>query len=128
VKFSTKDCRRGDQIAHGIRSTKRYPRRTLSIRPQPYDQALHAARQGEATDAFQATYASRAGIEGTISRGVRGAHLRRTRYIGLARVRLGHILTAVGLNGLRLNEWFLESARANTRLTPFTRLMVVTAA
>jgi transposase len=38
VKFSTKDCRRCDQIAHCIRSTKRYPRRTLSIRPQPYYQ------------------------------------------------------------------------------------------
>jgi hypothetical protein len=128
VKFSTKDCRRGDQIAHCIRSTKRYPRRTLSIRPQLYYQALHAARQGEATDAFQATYARRAGIEGTISRGIRCTRLRRTRYIGLARVRLGHILTAVGLNVLRLSEWFQESARANIRLTPFTRLMAATAA
>jgi transposase len=54
VKFSTKDCRRCEQIAHSIRSTKRYPRRTLSIRPQPYDQALQAARQREATAAFQA--------------------------------------------------------------------------
>jgi hypothetical protein len=72
---------------------------------------------------FQAEYARRAGIEGTISRGVRCTRLRRTRYIGLARVRLGHILTAVGLNVLRLGEWFLQTAPAKPRLTPFARLM-----
>jgi transposase len=128
VKFSTKDCRRGDQLAQCIRSKKRYPRRTLTIRPQPYYQALQVARQREATEAFQVEYARRAGIEGTISRGVRGTRLRRTRYMGLARVHLGHILAAVGLNVLRLGEWFLETTRANTRTSPFARLMADAAA
>ena len=64
-----------------------------------------------------------AGIEGTISRETRSLRLRRTRYIGLRRVHLGHILAAVGLNVLRLGEWFLETSRAKTRLTPFARLM-----
>jgi transposase len=123
VKLSAKDCRRCDHVAQCVRSKKRYPRRTLTIRPQPYYQALQSARQREATDAFQAEYARRAGIEGTISREVRTARLRRTRYIGLTRVRLGHMLTAVGLNVLRLGEWFLEMARAKTRITPFARLM-----
>jgi hypothetical protein len=123
VTFSTKDGRRCDQLAHCIRSTKRYPRRTLTIRPQPQYQALQAARQREATEAFQAEYARRAGIEGTISRGTRSTRLRRTRDIGLARVHLGHLLTAVGLNVLRLGEWFLKTARAKTPITPFARLM-----
>jgi transposase len=123
VKFASKDCRRCDHIAQCIRSKKRYPRRTLTIRPQPQYQALQAARQREATETFQAEYARRAGIEGTISRGTRSTRLRRTRYIGLRRVHLGHILTAAGLNVLRLGEWFLETARAKTRLTPFARLM-----
>jgi transposase len=122
-KCSTKDGRRCDHVAQCIRSKKRSPRRTLTIRPQPQDQALQVARQREATQAFQAAYARRAGIEGTISRGVRCTRLRRTRYTSLARVRLGHILTAVGLNGLRLSEWFLETARAKTRITPFARIM-----
>jgi DDE family transposase len=108
VKFSSQGCRRCDYVTQCVSSKKRDPRRTLTIRPQPYDQALHMARQREVTDAFQAEYAHRAGIEGTISRGVRTAGLRRTRYIGLTRVRLGHILTAVGLNVLRLGEWFLR--------------------
>jgi len=55
-------------------------------------------------DTFRAAYARRARIEGTISRGTRSTRLRRTHYIGLARVHLGHILTAVGLNVLRLGE------------------------
>ena len=123
VKFSSKDCRRCDPLAQCMRSTKRYPRRTLTIRPQPQYQALQAARQREATEAFQAEYARRAGIEGTISRGTRSTRLRRTRYIGLARVHLGHFLMAVGLNVLRLGEWLLEAARVRTRITPFARLM-----
>jgi transposase len=86
------------------------------------------ARQREATDAFRAEYARRAGIEGTISRATRSTRLRRTRDIGLARVHLGHILTAVGLNVLRLGEWLLETARAKTRITPFARLMAAAAA
>jgi transposase len=123
VKFSSRDCRRCDHVAQCVRSKKRYPRRTLTIRPQPQYQALQAARQREATEAFRAEYARRAGIEGTISRGVRGARLRRTRYVGLPRVHLGHLLTAAGLNVLRLGEWFLETSRAKTRLSPFARLM-----
>jgi transposase len=123
VKFSSSDCRRCDHVAQCVRSKKRYPRRTLTIRPQPQYQALQTARQREATEAFQAEYARRAGIEGTISRETRSLRLRRTRYIGLRRVHLGHILAAVGLNVLRLGEWFLETSRAKTRITPFARLM-----
>ena len=123
VKFSSKDCRRCDHVTQCIRSKKRYPRRTRTIRPQPPYQALQAARQREATAAFQAEYARRAGLEGTISRETRSLRLRRTRYIGLKRVHLGHILAAVGLNVLRLGEWFLNTAPAKTRLTPFARLM-----
>ena len=104
VKFLTKDCRRCDQLAQCIRSQKRDPRRRLTLRPQPQYQALQAARQREVTEVFQEDYARRAGIEGTISRGTRGTRLRRSRYIGLARVHFGHLLTVVGLNGLRLGQ------------------------
>jgi Transposase DDE domain len=123
VKFSTKDGRPCDQLAQCVRSQMRDPRRTLPIRPQPYYQALQAARPREATDTFQAEYARRAGIEGTISRGTRSTRLRRTRDRGLARGHRGHLLTAVGLHMLRLGEWFLETSRATTRITPFARLM-----
>jgi transposase len=123
VKCSSKDCQRCDHLSQCIRSKKRYPRRTLTIRPQPQYQALQTARQREATEAFQTEYARRAGIEGTISRETRSMRLRRTHYIGLRRVHLGHILVAVGLNVLRLGEWFLETTHAKTRITPFARLI-----
>lgn len=54
VQVSRKDGRRGAPVAQGIRSQKRDARRTLTIRPQPQYQALQAARQREATEAFQA--------------------------------------------------------------------------
>jgi len=123
VKCSSQDGRHCDHVSQCIRSNKRYPRRTLPIRPQPQDQALHTARPREATEAFQTEYARRAGIEGTISRETRSLRLRRTRYIGLRRVHLGHILAAVGLNVLRLGEWVLETTHAKTCITPFARLI-----
>jgi hypothetical protein len=36
------------------------------------------------------------------------------------------MLTANGLNWLRLGEWLMEMPRAKTRRTPFTRLMAGT--
>lgn len=123
IKFSSKDCRTCCQLAQCVRSKKRSPRRTLSIRPQPQYEALQAARQREATPGFHQAYARRAGIEGTLSRAICVAHLRRTRYVGLARVHLAHLLMAAGLNVLRLAEWFLETTRSKTRVTPFARLM-----
>ena len=104
-----------------MRSTKRDPRRTRTSRPQPQYQALQTARQREATPTFQAEYARRAGIEGTISRGTRSTRRRRTRDMGLPRMHLGHILMAVGLNVLRLGAWCLDTARAKTRITPVAR-------
>lgn len=65
----------------------------------------------------------RAGIEGTISRGVRTCALRRTRYIGQERTHLGHVFTATALNFLRLGEWLTEQPRARSRRAPFVRLM-----
>jgi transposase len=123
VQFSSTDGRRGDDFAPGIRAKKRSPQRPLTRRPQPPYQALQAARPREATETVRAEDARRAGMEGTISRGTRSTRRRRPRDIGLARLHRGHILTAVGLNVRRLGEWFLQTARAKTRLTPFARLM-----
>jgi hypothetical protein len=48
--------------------------------------------------------------------------------MGLRRVHLGHLLTAAGLNLLRLGEYLLETAPAKTRITPFARLMATATA
>jgi transposase len=126
IKFSAKDCGPCASRSRCIRSVKACQRRTLSIRTKDAYLALQAARQRERLASFSATYAKRAGIEGTLSRGIRRCRLRRTRYIGLARVRLAHALTAAALNFLRLGEWFAGVAPAKTRHSPFALLMANT--
>ena len=61
-------------------------------------EALRAAREREKTDAYAEEYARRAGVEGTLSQAVRRCGLRRSRYVGLARTHLGHVLTATAVN------------------------------
>jgi len=77
--------------------SKRHPRQLL-LRPQERRDALQAARERQKTDAFKERYATRAGIEGAISQGVRTCALRRARYRGYAQVHLQRVLTAVALN------------------------------
>lgn len=69
---------------------------TLMIR-EDYE-ALSNARQRQLTTEFKLQYSLRSGIEGTISQGMRGFNLRQCRYIGLAKTRLQHILTAAAIN------------------------------
>ena len=66
-----------------------------------------AAREREKTRDFKQEYAQRAGIEGTLSRGIRTCGLRCSRYVGHTKVHLGNVLTATALNLLRIGEWLL---------------------
>ena len=74
----------------------------LQIRPQAQHEAIQQARPTQTTDEFKKRYAKRAGIEGTLSQGIRAFELRRTRYIGLAKTRLQHIVIAVAINLARI--------------------------
>jgi transposase len=94
----------------------------LTIRPQQQHEALQAARARQQTPDFQQQYATRAGVEGTLSQGVRRCDLRRARYIGLAKTRLQHIVIAVALNIVRVVAWLMEQPRACTRTSRFARL------
>jgi len=105
VTSSSKDCAPCPSRPACCRAQGRSPRRTRCLRPRAQCEALRAARQRESTAALGETYALRAGIEGTLARGIRRCRLRRTRYRGQPQIRLGHILAATGLNFLRLGEW-----------------------
>jgi transposase len=129
IKFSGKDCMPCPSRDLCIRSAKEYKRRTITIRrPKEHYEALKAAREREGTDDFLAEYAKRAGIEGTISRSVRTCGVRRSRYVGLARTHLQHLLTAVALNFLRVGEWLSGVPKPKTRRSAFARLMAQAAA
>lgn len=71
--------------------------RSLYLHPQPAYQALHAARQSQQTPAFRAAYAARAGIEGTLSQGIRACGLRSSRYVGLAKTHLQNLMIAAAV-------------------------------
>lgn len=100
--------------------------RNLTVRPQPVHAALQSARQYQRTPDFRQRYQARAGIEGTLSQGIRTAGLRRSRYIGLAKTSLQHILTAAALNLCRITDWLADEPRAVTRTSPFVRLATAT--
>jgi transposase len=73
--------------------------------------------------AFAELYAIRSGVEGTISQGVRRCGMRRTRYRGLPKTHLDHVLTATALNCLRLSEWLAGAPKATTQHSRFARLL-----
>ena len=79
------------------------------------------------TEGWKKRYACRAGIEGTLSQGVRGFGLRRCRYVGQAKAHLQHVATAVALNLARLDAWLLARRRAQTRQSRLTALLLAAA-
>jgi transposase len=95
----------------------------MTLRPREQHEALQGARRQQETAEWKAEYAVRAGVEGTLSQGVRGFGLRRCRYIGLAKARLQHVATAAAINVYRLSDWVGGVPRAATRTSPFARLV-----
>lgn len=120
VHFSRRDC---GSCRSRIQCT-RAPMRNVTLRPRRQYSALRKARLRERSAEFAAVYRSRAGIEGTLSQGVRSSKLRRSRYIGLAKTRLQHVLTAVAIDFERIGNWLVNTTPAATRHSRFSRLML----
>jgi transposase len=97
-------------------------RRSIYFHPRPEYEALNAARARMHDPAWKKRYGVRAGIEGTLSQGVRSFGLRRSRYIGLAKTGLQEACTAAAMNVSRIVNWLDQKPRAKTRLTRFTAL------
>jgi transposase len=96
--------------------------RQVGFIPEVEFYALQAAREREQTDEFKETYKKRAGIEGTISQAVGVLGMRRTRYRGLDKVHLQHLMTAAAMNLMRVTDWLSGKHRATTRKSAFARL------
>ena len=96
--------------------------RHLTLRPQPQHEALQALRSFQTTPEFKALYDDRSGIEGTISQAVRCNELRRSRYLGLPKTHLHHLLSAAALNLCRVIAWLSGHLPALTRTSSFARL------
>jgi transposase len=120
VMFRKADC--GACPARSLCTRAEHQARHLKLPPRAEHEALKAARGRLATKEGRRCYARRAGIEGTISQGVRAFGLRRSRYRGLARTHLQHVATAAAINLARLGDWFRAVPRAVTRTSRFAAL------
>ncbi len=120
VKFPRKGCRLCNFRAFCTRSQT--APRELRLRPQAEHQALQTIRQQQQTEAWKKRYNIRAGVEGTLSQGIRAFGLRQARYIGLPKVRLQHIFTAVAINVVRMVAWLNGVPHAKTRTSRFATL------
>ncbi len=119
VKFSQTDCKACSNRASCTSST----RRTVTLQPLERMQVLLTARSRESTQVFKDTYRHRAGIEGTHSQGVRTMGLRRSRYFGLPKTHLAHVAIATAMNIVQLTNWLSGEAPAQTRTSPFKKVM-----
>ncbi|WP_433665190.1 IS1182 family transposase [Nocardia sp. CA-128927] len=119
VRFPHSACRPCPAREHCTRSSSG---RRLTIRHRAQHQALQLGRADQQTDQWQQRYQHRAGVEGTVAQGIRAYGLRRSRYRGLAKTSLQHLLTAAGMNLNRLNAWWENTPLAPTRLSHFAAL------
>ena len=120
IKFPRKACREC-QCRHLCTRSKTEPRE-ITLRPKDEHLAIVERRKQQSTKKWLKQYNQRAGVEGTISQGVRGFGLRSARYIGLDKVHLQHILTATAMNLVRLFAWFEGVPLAKTRVSSFAKL------
>jgi transposase len=96
--------------------------RSLTLQSREEHEALGVARERQRTPEFRAEYARRAGVEGTLSQGVRAYGLREARYRGLRKAHLQHVATATAINLGRLANWLNGVPRARTRCSRFAAL------
>ena len=120
VRFNIKDC--GVCPAQSKCTHSKLGIRHLLLLPQTHYEALQKARQDQKTPGFWKKYAKRAGIEGTISQGVRAFDIRFSRYIGLAKTHLQMVGSATAINMYRLYNWVNDVPQALTRISSFARL------
>jgi transposase len=92
--------------------------RQLTVRMQAHHEAIQAARQRQETTEFKAQYALRAGVESSLSQGVRRFDLRQSRYLGLARTHLQLLLTATAMNIVRVIAWLRGEPLGERRRQP----------
>jgi len=120
VEFGKADC-----LACACRSlctTAATNPRQLTLRPAEQHAAIQARRKLQTTSEFKERYALRAGVEGTLSQGIRAFGLRQARYLGQAKTHLQHVITATAINVVRLLAWITETPRCTTRISRFAAL------
>jgi transposase len=120
IDFSVDDCSACPSRSSCTRA-KDLPR-TLTLQPKEEHEAIQLARKRQKTEEFATLYSQRAGIEGTVSQGVRAFGLRKARYRGLKKTHLQELSTATAVNVGRIANWLNGVPTALTRRSPLAEL------
>lgn len=118
IKFARKDCK----ICEVKEQCTKNDCRTITVRPKEQYLALQEARARQEGEEFKEKYKLRAGIEGTISQGVRGFGMRKPRYRGMGKTHLEHLIIASAMNLRRYLVWLEETPLSRTRTSHFAAL------
>ncbi len=121
VEFAPDDCAACPSRPMCTRA-KNLPR-ALTLQPREEHEAIQFARKRQKTEEFASLYSDRAGIEGTISQGVRAFGLRKARYRGLERTHLQEVATAASINVGRITNWLNAVPTAATRRSRLAELV-----
>lgn len=121
IKFKRKDCLNCENRSRCVRSETGAPRQLL-LQAKEFHEALKETRTVFSSKAGRQEYQQRAGIEGTLSQGIRRGTIRRSRYIGLHKTHLQGVATAAGINILRSINFLHDKPTAKTRVSRFARL------
>jgi transposase len=123
VQFSRLDC--GTCVARADCASAKTARRVLHFHDREEYEALHAARARAEDPAWLERYNKRAGVEGTLSQGIRAFGMRQSRYIGLSKTGLQEVCAAAAINVSRVVRWLDGRPAARTRVTRFAALAAV---
>jgi transposase len=121
TKFSRKDCANCPANLICTSDGAKNPRK-LSLLPREEHEWLAATRLEQSTSEWKKLYDIRAGIEGTISQGVRSVGMRRSRYRGMPKTHLQSVAVAAAINLQRLSDFWSGTPPAATRVSSFARL------
>ena len=96
--------------------------RTVVFQNRAQYEALQRTRTQMTSEAGRKEYQKRAGVEGSLSEGIRRCGLRQTRYRGLAKTHLQHLATAAAMDMVRVVSHLQGKPLAPTRVSRFARL------
>ena len=120
ARFRARDCKLCP--SRSLCTRAKFQGRKIYFPPQAQYEALKAIRERLASDDGRLLYHRRAGIEGTLSQGIRAFGIRKTRYRGLAKTHLQQVAAAVAINLDRIAAWLVSRPLAKTRTSQFAAL------
>jgi transposase len=120
VRFPAPTCQRCPVRAQCTSSTR--TGRQLMLRPREIHEMVEQARAAQTTEQWKQRYAIRAGVEGTIHQATAATGLRRSRYLGLPKTHLAHVITATAINLIRMDAWWTGTPPGRTRTSHLATL------